>query len=126
MSLVAAELGPRLRVLGDRAAYVKHGLDVQEAALRTGRWPYEPGFGEEPEESWGLLGTDDDARPVPTEPGAYQRFYEAVAAALNDAGPPPVDPADAVAVLEILDAARLSAQEGRVVQLQPARPQAKA
>jgi predicted dehydrogenase len=130
MSLVAAELGPRLRVLGDRAAYVKHGLDVQEAALTDGRRPYEPGFGEEPKESWGRLGTDADSKPVPTEPGAYQRFYEAVASALRDGGPPPVEPADAIAVLEVLDAARLSAREGRIVELpersQSLRPQAKA
>ena len=38
-SVLAAEPGPRFRVLGDRAAFVKHGLDVQEEALRAGRSP---------------------------------------------------------------------------------------
>ena len=107
MSAVAAQLGPRLRVLGDRAAYVKEGLDVQEEALRAGRGPAgDPHWGEEPESRWGRLGAGEDARPVPTEPGAYQRFYEGVAATLRDGAPPPVDPAEAVAVLDVLDEIR--------------------
>jgi predicted dehydrogenase len=106
MSAVAAQLGPRFRVLGDRAAYVKHGLDVQEDALRAGRGPDEPGWGREPEDRWGLLGTEGGTERVPTEPGDYRRFYEGVVAALRDGTPPPVDPADAVAALEVIDAAR--------------------
>ncbi|MEA2450834.1 MAG: scyllo-inositol 2-dehydrogenase [Thermoleophilaceae bacterium] len=107
MSAVAADLGPRLRVLGDRASYVKHGLDVQEAALRAGGDPSAPGWGDEPEAGWGRVGAGEEFRPVRTEPGAYARFYEGVARALAEGGPPPVDPADAVAVLELLGAARL-------------------
>jgi predicted dehydrogenase len=117
MSAVAAQLGPRLRVLGERAAYVKHGLDGQEDALRAGERPDRPGWGEEPPERWGRLGTEEQAGPVRTEPGAYQRFYEGLAAALRGEGPPPVDPADAVAALRVLDAARRSAGEGVAVPL---------
>jgi predicted dehydrogenase len=106
MSAVAADLGPRLRVLGDRAAYVKRGLDPQEDALRAGGDPRAPGWGEEPEPAWGVLGAGDEFEPVRTEPGAYVRFYEGVARALCEGAPPPVDPEDAVAVLELLDAAR--------------------
>jgi scyllo-inositol 2-dehydrogenase (NADP+) len=106
MSAVAAHLGPRLRVLGDRAAYVKHGLDPQEDALRSGGGPRDPGWGEEPESDWGVLGAGESFAPVRTEPGAWARFYEGVAAALRDGAPPPVDPLDAVAVLDVLDAAR--------------------
>src|SRR5215203_2110123 len=56
MSLVAAQPGLRFRLLGDRAAYVKHGEDPQETALRAGRTPGDSGWGEEPPEAWGLLG----------------------------------------------------------------------
>jgi predicted dehydrogenase len=104
MSALAGQLGPRFRVLGDRAAFVKHGLDVQEEALRAGRKPNEPGWGEEPPEGWGRLGVDGDLREVQTEPGNYRAFYEGVAASLGGA-PPPVDPADAVTVLELLEGA---------------------
>jgi scyllo-inositol 2-dehydrogenase (NADP+) len=115
MSAVAAARGPRLRVLGDRAAYVKYGLDVQEDALRSGRRPDEADWGEEPAEHWGVVSTGDKERAIPTKPGAYQRFYEGIVAALRDGAPPPVDPADAVAALEALEAAQVSAREQRVV-----------
>jgi predicted dehydrogenase len=110
MSAVAADLGPRLRVLGDRASYVKHGLDVQEDALRAGRRADEPGWGEEPESSWGRVGAGEEFRPLRTEAGAYARFYEGVARSLRDGAPPPVDPEDAVRTLAVLDEARLSAR----------------
>jgi predicted dehydrogenase len=50
-------------------------------------------------------------------PGAYQRFYEGVVLALREDAPPPVDPDGVVAGLEVLDAARKSARERRVVEL---------
>jgi len=107
MSLVAAQPVLRFRLLGDRAAYVKHGEDPQETALRAGRTPGDSGWGEEPPEAWGLLGAED-VRPVPTVPGDYTAFYDGVAQALQEGSPPPVDPADAVHVLELLEAARLA------------------
>ena len=106
-----------MRVLGSRAAYVKYGLDVQEESLRAGRRPEDPLWGREPEDRWGLLGAGDHLRPVPTDPGAYQRFYEGVVLALRESAPPPVDPEDAVAGLEVLEAAKVSARERRVVAL---------
>jgi predicted dehydrogenase len=105
-SSVAADRGPRMRVLGSRAAYVKHGLDVQEAQLRDGRSPGQPGWGEEPEDAWGVLEADGERRPVPTRRGAYEEFYGALVAALRGERPPPVDPGDAIAVVEIIAAAR--------------------
>jgi len=115
MSAVAAQSAPRMRVLGTRAAYVKWGLDVQEEALRGGARPDRTGWGEELAERWGTLGAGDDTRPVPTEPGAYQRFYEGVVLALRHGAPPPVDPDDAIAGLEVIEAARASAADGRMV-----------
>jgi predicted dehydrogenase len=120
MTAVAAQPAPRFRILGDQAAYVKHSVDAQEALLRGGERPG-PGWGEEAEDRWGVLGAGEDLTRVPTEPGAYQRFYEAVVEALRGA-PPPVDPADAAAALEVLDAARTSARERRVVEVAAADP----
>ena len=121
MSLVAAQEGPRFRVSGDRAAYTKWGTDVQEAALRAERRPGSPGWGEEPESAWGRLGIGDDARPVPTEPGDYRELYEQLGAALRGEAANPVDPMDAVRTLEIIEAARRSASERRVVELRVAK-----
>src|SRR4051812_26936413 len=86
MSLVAAEPGPRFRVLGDRAAFVKEGAAPQEDALRAGRTPDEPDWGEEPSESWGILGTASDTRRVPTVPGNYRDFYDRVEQSLREGG----------------------------------------
>jgi predicted dehydrogenase len=105
MSAIAADLGPRFRVLGDRAAYVSYGLDGQEQQLRDGLTPEVPGYGLTPPEAYGLLGTPGDTRPYPTEPGRYQDFYPAVAAALRGEGPPPVSLSDAVTCLEVIESA---------------------
>jgi predicted dehydrogenase len=94
----------RMRVLGSRAAYLKVHGDVQEAALRSGARPDKPGWGEEPREHWGLLGVGDAAVPVRSEPGTYQQFYAGLVASLRDGAAPPVDPEDAVAGLEIIEA----------------------
>jgi predicted dehydrogenase len=113
---VAAQAGARMRVMGTKAAYVKHSADVQEAVLRTGHGPDAPGFGEDPQAQWGLLGAGTDLRPVRTERGTYQRFYELTIPWLRNGAPPPVNPDDAVAVLELIEAARVSSAEGRVVE----------
>jgi len=91
--------------------------DIQEAALRAGEAPDRPGWGEEPPERWGILSDGVSQRPVKSEPGAYQRFYEGMVRCLRDGAPPPVDAEDAVKGLEIIEAARRSATERRVVTL---------
>ncbi len=107
-SALVASLGPRFRVLGDRSAFVKYGMDPQEEALKAGAVPGGEGWGEDPVERWGLLGDE----PVRTSPGSYQDFYAAVAA-----GRAPVPVADAVAGLEVVEAAFTSARTGDVVSL---------
>ncbi|HEX6582579.1 MAG TPA: Gfo/Idh/MocA family oxidoreductase, partial [Thermoleophilaceae bacterium] len=129
-SMLAAQPGARLRVLGTRAAYVKLGLDVQEDSLREGARPRDPGFGEEPPEAWGLLGTEDDARPVETERGRYVEFYELMEQAIrsrsggaarsgSDAlrAEPPVPLSAGIATLRVIEAARASTAQRVVVPL---------
>ncbi len=125
LGLLFASPGPRLRVLGDRGAFVVSGVDSQEASLRRGRCPGDPGFGEEPAEQWGTLWSGDvDAGavagavhgvPVPSEPGRWIEFYLGLERALRSGAPPPVDPADALDGLAVLDAARRSSSLGEVV-----------
>lgn len=89
MSLSAPQPGPRFRVVGRKAAFV----------------------------SPGLLGTERDLREIPPQPDEYGRFYAGVVAALRGEASPPVDPEDAIAGLEVIEAAQVSAREGRVVRL---------
>lgn len=115
-SATAADIGPRFRILGTKGAYVVHGLDPQEAALRDGQTP-RPGWGEVAEPEWGTLTTDSGSEAIPTIAGAYPSFYAELVTALNGNGPVPVDPWDAVNTLRVIEAARISSVENRVVTL---------
>jgi scyllo-inositol 2-dehydrogenase (NADP+) len=108
--------GPRLRVLGDRAAYVVTDVDGQEDALVSGARP-NGDWGTEPREKWGHLISEQGSEPIPSESGDCPRFYSQLERALRQGSSPPVDSRDAVAGLEILDAARRSAATGAVVSL---------
>jgi predicted dehydrogenase len=108
-SAVTAAPGPRLRVLGSEAAFRLTELDSQEDRLRAGARPDTvPDWGLEPEAHRGRLITGEASVPVPGERGDWPRFYALLATALRDGGPPPVDPADAVATLHVLELARRS------------------
>jgi predicted dehydrogenase len=103
-SAVTAQLGPRYRILGTEAAYVKWGLDPQEPQLAEGMRPGDDGYGEGGED--GILGTDEEHAPVPTERGRYEAYYEQVRDAIRDAAPTPSPLEDGLAVLELIDEAR--------------------
>lgn len=103
MNGAAAQAGPRLHVLGTKAGYTKWGLDGQEPALANGVVPKDPAYGVEPQCSWGILGVDGATEAVPAERGDYPHFYSQLAAALHGAGPLPVDPAESLAVLKIIE-----------------------
>ena len=111
---LAGAAGPRRRVLGTRGAYVVEDLDGQEEALRAGRRPGDL--------TWGVTGPGgqrvqrgSEGEEVSGERGRWDAFYPGVAAALLEGGPPPVDPHDAVATLELIEAARRSAVTRSVV-----------
>ncbi|MFE9643553.1 Gfo/Idh/MocA family oxidoreductase [Streptomyces sp. NPDC006365] len=123
VSATTAQLGPRFRVLGSKAGYVKYGLDPQEDALREGERPT-PGeeWGVEGEDLWGRIGSGESpatggGHPVPTLPGAYPAYYAAIAAALQGTGENPVTALEAAAALDVLEAARRSAHDGVAVTL---------
>ncbi|MFF2526068.1 Gfo/Idh/MocA family oxidoreductase [Streptomyces liangshanensis] len=123
-SATTAQLGPRFRVLGSSAGYVKYGLDPQEADLREGRRPgtYAP-WGAEPASMWGRIGSGESpatggGEPVETEPGDYPAFYAGIATALREGTAPPVSAHEAAAALDVLEAARRSAREGVTIDLE--------
>lgn len=110
MSAVAGEPGPRMRALGDRGAWTSAALDSQEATLRAGGTPGDPGFGAN---APGTL----NGQPYPVRAGAYPAFYAGVVDAIRGRGPNPVDPSDAVECLRVIEAARRSAESGQVIHL---------
>ncbi|GAA0995894.1 Gfo/Idh/MocA family protein [Subtercola frigoramans] len=103
MSGLAAQKGPRFRMLGSKGAYTKYGLDGQEPALIAGALPSDDGFGVAPEDQWGVLGIEGAVAPFETRRGSYAGFYSQLADALTTGSPVPVDPRDSQAITEIIE-----------------------
>lgn len=106
-----------LRIYGAKGSYVTQSTDVQAQAIFAGKRPADDraGWGHEPESHWGTLSTADGAVIVPSRQGAYFTYYEAFAEAIRTGTPPPVTAAMGIEALAVLDAARQSAHEGRLV-----------
>jgi len=111
-STLVAEPRPRFAVHGSGGSFVKFGIDVQEAQLKAGMNPRDSGFGIE-ERDGTFTAADGTRTTVPTEPGRYIDYYEAVASAILDGAPVPVDPADARNGLLLIDLARRSSARGQ-------------
>jgi predicted dehydrogenase len=121
-SWVQGAPGPRFRVSGSAGSFLlKKAMETQEHLLISGRQPATDGeqWGVEPGADWGRIERGGASAVVPTERGRWDTYYPAFAAAIRGEGPVPVDPWDAVATLEVLDAARSSARTHRVVPLGP-------
>ncbi|MEY2849433.1 MAG: hypothetical protein RI885_2100 [Actinomycetota bacterium] len=112
LSRMAAQVGPRFRMLGDRGAFVSSGLDGQEAALVSGLSPDHPEYGTTPEALWGALGVAGAETPVPMERGDYGLFYAGVADSILHGAPPPVDAAAALAALAVIERVHEMAASG--------------
>ncbi len=107
-----------LRLYGDGGSYIGRSTDGQTAAIFAGKRPLTEGdaWGYEPESAWGVLATAAGRRAIPSERGAYQDFYTQFAAAVRGEAPFPVPGEETIRTIAVLDAARTSATEGRVVQ----------
>lgn len=115
------EPGPRLQVHGTHGSYVKYGLDVQEAQLRKGKKPGSKGFGTEPASQRGMLNTATFGKlfrgRYETLPGNYMAFFDNVHAVITAAAEVMVKPGDALLNVRIIEAARTSQSERRIIQL---------
>jgi predicted dehydrogenase len=120
-SAIPRESGPRIRVIGMRGVFETDHLDPQEDAMSGGMRPGDPGWGMPAREQWGRLTGDVDglgiAATVEPLPGSYEAYYAGMRDAIRSGAPVPVDPADSLFCLRIIEAARTSARERRVVSL---------
>jgi scyllo-inositol 2-dehydrogenase (NADP+) len=119
-SLVRARV-PHFEVHGDKGSFVKYGMDSQEAALRSGGRPGDPGWGSEPSDRYGTITTEAAGLEVTgrlaSVPGAYQAFYAGMAAAILGEGPVPVPPGEARNTIMVIECALRSSREGRMIQV---------
>lgn len=120
-STLVADPRPRFALYGSQGSFVKQGIDPQENSLRAGVTYGSPGFGEDPEQLYGVL-TIASSPPerIRTQTGDWRPFYAGVVAAIAGGAPPPVDPMDAVAGLELIELGRRSAEGGCTVTAGPA------
>lgn len=108
LSLAGAP-GPRTRVLGRDGAYVVTTFEGEPTAFSS--------LADADKGHIGWLLAGDSRVAVPRAAGNHAEFYQMAARWVRGDGPVPVDPRDAVAVLRVLDAGRVSARDGIVVRL---------
>ena len=117
-AMIVPEPGPRFLVHGERGSFIKYGLDSQEDALKAGTRPGAPGWGSDSPDRYATVVSADGTREtLTTLPGAYERYYAAIAASLIDGAPPPVSGADGRNVVAVIDAALRSSVERHAVAL---------
>jgi len=104
---------PKFMVLGEKGTYIKYGLDVQEQALKEAKLPIGPAWGVEPEENWGKIYLEDKHVAYPTLNGDYRQIYQNVAQAILTNDPVVVTAEQAIDCLKVIEACRLSNEEGR-------------
>jgi predicted dehydrogenase len=113
--LVAAN-SLRFAVHGTAGSWIKHGVDPQEAATLAGQSPGGDEWGRDPAEGRITL-ADTESAPWSNRAGDYRRFWSALAAAIRGEGPNPVPAAEALTVMEVLDAGLRSARQRAEVRL---------
>jgi predicted dehydrogenase len=114
-SALTAQPAPRFVLHGTGGSFVKHGLDVQEAALAAGQAPGGDGWGHDPLDGTLTVQTADGlaATPHPGVPGDYPFFYAAMRSAILFGTPVPVTARSACDVIALIEMGLDSARSGR-------------
>lgn len=118
-SYLVRESGPRYMVHGTQGSFLKYGIDPQEEILKTGALPSGENWGKEPEQDWGLLHTEKDGavirKKIATIAGNYPAFYQQVYESIRNNKSVPVNPADALLSLKIIELCKQSHAEKRTI-----------
>jgi scyllo-inositol 2-dehydrogenase (NADP+) len=128
-SMVAADAAPRFLLHGIKGSFKKYGLDPQESALVGGAKVPRMGEGEwlaEPESEWGTLTVApvlaDPATlartKVKTELGDYRGYYANVRDAIHGVAKLAVTPEDGYRTVKLLEMARESSAQGRMLKVE--------
>lgn len=111
LSSMSAIDKPRFKIYGDRATFIKYGLDPQEEAMRAGQ--IDTAINRE--DSYGQLNDGTTETVIPTVPGRWRSYYENVRDAVNGEAELAVKATEVQRVMVVLDAAFRSAASGQVV-----------
>jgi predicted dehydrogenase len=110
----------RFAAHGERASYLKHGLDPQEDQSKAGVTPADPLWGFDLQPGYLVRVAADGAlveRALPSERGAYPAYYARIRDALLGRSRNPVSSAEALDVMRVLEAGILSSQERREINI---------
>lgn len=103
---------------GTRATFRKSWLDPQENQLRAGMNPDHADYGIESPQNWGTLHYPDGTqKTVASTRGNWLLFYEGMRDAIKSNSPVPVEPASALYVMQIIEAAFDSERQKKRVML---------
>jgi scyllo-inositol 2-dehydrogenase (NADP+) len=120
-SVFVKEPGPRFQVHGKSGSYVKSGIDMQEAMLRKGKKPGSKGYGIEPSAKSGILNSESFGKKFrgryQTLPGNYMAFFDNVYSVITTGADTIVKPEDALLNILIIEAARKSHKEQKIILL---------
>jgi len=112
--MLAAGGVPRFLAQGTTGSWLKQGADRQEDALKAGVRPGGPDWGQDPDPGW-LIEAAGERQALPTPAGDHRRYYLALVEALAGRAANPVPPAQACALMALLETAQRSAREGRAL-----------
>ena len=115
-SLVRGDL-PRFIVHGRAASYIKYGMDTQEEALKRGVRPGGADWGVDPRDGVLLTREEDveSSAAVPTLPGYYPGYYEAVRETILRGAVNPAPAEYGVLVMRVLEAGAESSAARREI-----------
>lgn len=118
--MLVSALLPHFILSGTNGTFVKHGMDVQEEALKNGLTPLTyPAWGIEPAALHGTIITESDSRQliakIESERGDYREFYQSLYATLRMNSPLAVTPQQARNTIKIIELAIKSNDEKRIL-----------
>jgi predicted dehydrogenase len=109
--MLSAGGSPRFLIQGTKGSWLKQGTDPQEDALRQGITPGGIGWGVD-KDLGHLFKADGTQEYISVPAGDHSRYYHALLHALHGEAVNPVPPAQACALMAIIEAAQRSAREG--------------
>lgn len=121
--MLVKELGPHFIILGDKGSFIKHGMDVQEDALKRGESPLTiDNWGKEPKELSGTINTEIDGLSIrgqiESEIGDYRCFYKNIYKAILGEEDLNVTPEQARNVIKIIELAIKSNDEKHTIKVE--------
>ncbi|GEP50190.1 oxidoreductase [Flavobacterium noncentrifugens] len=107
---------------GKKGSFLKSRGDIQEDELKLGKKPMVTDWGKEPEYKSGVLHTDIEGSEVreniPTIPGNYYGFFDALYHSIRKNQPEPVTSQDGINVMKIIEAAIQSHSQQKIISFQ--------